>query len=137
MRGVADANELKSFAAAGRFENRLVLGGQFLQLDFRGTFQGQEYTRMGLLGLNRVTNEFVESWFDILGNVYFLSASKYEVTVDMVRLQVEFRHPFTGEISRNTCLYAVQGDAAFSHSITNTKPDGTETILKATKFSRA
>src|SRR5262249_29130152 len=119
------------------FEHRLVLGEQFLQIHFQGKLGDQDYSSIGLLGLNRAAGEFVEFWADSLGNAHYISTKQYEVTGDSIRLKSEFRHPFSGEVSYMSSLYTLKSNTELSHRVVRTGPDGTETAIKATNFTKA
>lgn len=135
---VAQANldALGALVSDGTFENRLILGDSFLQQQFQGRLQGEPFSSVSLLGLDRVSNEFVEFWADSRGGVRSWSTPNYQLGDTSLRLELEFRHPFTGQVSRLIEQYAVDGESSYSHRMTMIDPTGHETVVKSTSFTR-
>ena len=49
---------------AGKSENKLILGGRFLQMDFSGTMMGQPFNGIGMLGYDNIKKKYTSSWMD-------------------------------------------------------------------------
>jgi hypothetical protein len=129
------AETLTALVDEGRYDNEMNLGDAFLQLNFEGSLQGRPFRSVGYLGLDAASNEFVEFWADSLGNVHFISTPTFEVRGDSIRLEHQFRHPFTGQVSQLTAEYTA-GRESYVHRMTMVEPNGNKTIIKETSFSK-
>jgi hypothetical protein len=55
-----------------------ILGGRFVQQDYKGKMMGMPYTGTGMLGFNNVTKKFESSWYDSMST----AAMTFEGTFD-------------------------------------------------------
>ncbi len=56
----------------GRSEQKMVLGGRFLQQEFIGEMMGRPFTGIGFMGYNNHTGKFISTWMDTMGTgIYF------------------------------------------------------------------
>jgi hypothetical protein len=90
-----------------------------------------------MLGINKLTNEFVEFWADSHGNVYQLHTDTFEVNPDSISLRYEYRDPMSGRASTNISTYSLTSDGRFSYKLVSKDADGKETVLKAAVYSKA
>jgi hypothetical protein len=51
----------------GTSEQRMVLGGRYLQQDFKGEMMGQQFTGIGLTGYDNFKKKYVCFWIDNMG----------------------------------------------------------------------
>lgn len=83
----------------GISEQRMVLGGRFLQQEFSGEMMGTPFTGIGYTGYDNHTRKYVSTWFDSMGTgIYYFegSADGNSITQtcsydDPVRGQVQWR----------------------------------------------
>lgn len=55
-----------------------ILGGRFVQQDFKGKFMGTPYEGTGMMGYNKVSKKFESSWYDSMST----GAMNFEGTFD-------------------------------------------------------
>lgn len=55
----------------GISEQRMVLGGRFLQQDFNGEMLGITFTGIGFTGYDNHTGKFVSTWLDSFGTAIY------------------------------------------------------------------
>lgn len=51
----------------GTSQNRWVLGGRFVQQEYKGEFMGQPYEGLGMTGYDNYKNMYIASWADTTG----------------------------------------------------------------------
>jgi len=54
-------------------ENRMALGGRFLEQRFQGSFMGQPFTGIGYTGYDNVRKKYVASWIDSMGTAMMVT----------------------------------------------------------------
>lgn len=47
-----------------------ILNGRFLQMDFKGTFQGQVFTGLGMMGYDRAAKRYISTWCDSISTSF-------------------------------------------------------------------
>jgi hypothetical protein len=62
--------------STGTAENKMTLGGRFLEQHFEGTMMGQPFTGMGYTGYDLYKKEYVGSWMDSMGTTIMMSTGK-------------------------------------------------------------
>src|SRR5689334_16391259 len=48
--------------STGTSENKLIMGGRFLQQDYHGQMMGKAFEGMGVTGYDNVKNKYVSTW---------------------------------------------------------------------------
>lgn len=80
------ATETKSFMADpnnptvshGKSTFKMMLGGRYVQQNFTGTFDGQEFEGIGISGYDRALKKYVGSWIDNMGTGIMHSEGTYD-----------------------------------------------------------
>jgi hypothetical protein len=63
MKGPTD----EPMVSKGTSEQKMVLGGRYLQQDFTGEMMGQQFTGVGLTGYDNFKKKYVSFWIDNMG----------------------------------------------------------------------
>lgn len=82
----------------GIADNRLVLGGRFLQQSFKGKFMGQTFEGMGMLGYDNVQKSYISTWTDTTTTSIMLSGQGKVADNNLLEMKGEFVCPMTREI---------------------------------------
>ena len=53
--------------STGTSEQRMILGGRYLQQDFAGDMMGSPFTGIGVTGHDNHTKKYVSTWIDSMG----------------------------------------------------------------------
>jgi hypothetical protein len=71
-----EAEGAKPMESKGTATFAMVLGGHFLQQNFKGQFMGQNFEGMGMIGYNNVKKQYETTWFDSMatGAMHFTGA---------------------------------------------------------------
>lgn len=78
--------EIKSFhsdpskptISKGASTFRSVLGGRFIQQQFRGKMEGQDFQGLGLSGYDNAQKKFVGTWCDSMGTGFMATSGTYD-----------------------------------------------------------
>jgi len=57
----------------GKAENKMALGGRFLEQNYEGTFMNQPFTGMGYTGYDLYKKQYVGAWMDSMGTTIMSS----------------------------------------------------------------
>lgn len=69
----------KPQTSKGSSNIRLLLGGRFMQHNFRGSFGGQSFQGIGITGYDNAQKKYVGSWMDNMGTGIMRTEGKYDV----------------------------------------------------------
>jgi hypothetical protein len=103
---------------------RMILGGRYLQQDFRSEFGGQQYRGMGVSGYDNAQKKYVGTWIDTMSTGIMRTEGEYD----------EKTHTFTetgvastpeGEAKMKMVSKYVDNDK-FIFTMYEIQPDGTE-----------
>ncbi len=61
------APEAKPEGSSGTSTFKMILGGRYLQQDFKGKVMGQSFTGLGLMGYNNLSKKYESIWLDSMG----------------------------------------------------------------------
>jgi hypothetical protein len=62
--------------STGTCEQKVVLGGRFLQQEFTGEMMGSPFTGIGVTGYDNYTKKYVSTWMDSMGiSIYFFEGT--------------------------------------------------------------
>jgi Protein of unknown function (DUF1579) len=65
--------------SAGTSEQKMILGGRFLQQEFTGDMMGSPFTGIGVNGYDNHTKKYVSTWMDSMGTgIYFFEGTASE-----------------------------------------------------------
>src|SRR4029450_8652344 len=74
-----------------------VLGGRFLQQNFKGTWADQPFEGLGSLGYDKVKKEYVSVWMDSMSTALFQGAGQYDPATKTLSETGTFSCPVTGD----------------------------------------
>jgi len=57
----------------GTSENKMALGGRFLEQRYRGTFMGQPFNGVGYTGYDNLKKKYVATWMDSMGTTMMVT----------------------------------------------------------------
>lgn len=79
----------------GTMENRLIMGGRFLEGKLDGSFMGQPFNGYWLLGYNNVTEQHESIWVDNHGTGIYLYTGSSNEAGDEMTLRGKYKDPVT------------------------------------------
>lgn len=81
--------------AKGKSKFKKILGGRWVQQDFKGTAMGQKFEGMGFVGYNNVKDKYESIWMDTMST----AAMKGEGTMDQASKTIKESGTFSCPIS--------------------------------------
>lgn len=70
-----------------------ILGGRFIQQDFKGRMMGQPYEGTGMMGYNNVTKKFESTWHDSMSTASMHLEGTFDPSTKMISEAGEFQCP--------------------------------------------
>ena len=70
-----------------------ILGGRFIQQDFKGKMMGQPYEGTGMMGYNNVTKKFESTWHDSLSTASMHLEGTFDPSTKIISEAGEFQCP--------------------------------------------
>jgi hypothetical protein len=109
----------------GVSENRMVLGGRWLEQRFEGTFLGGPFSGIGYTGYDNAKNHYVGWWMDTATTAAMMSIGKADASGKKMTFQGAMDDPMTGEpVQLKDVLTIVDADH-HNFEMWTTGPDGT------------
>ena len=81
----------------GTSENKLVLGGRYLQQDFTGEMMGQQFTGIGLTGYDNFKKKYVSFWIDNMSTAMSTMDGALDKDGKSLTMRGKMDEPATGE----------------------------------------
>ncbi len=74
-----------------------IMGGRFLQEDFKGEFMGQPFQGMGLTGYDKMKQKYVGLWIDSMGTAMANSEGSADADGKVITMSGTMDDPMSGE----------------------------------------
>lgn len=94
--------------STGMAENKMILGGRFLQTTHHGDFGGMPFEGTGVAGYDRYLNRYVETWVDNFGTMVLVSDGACDGTGKLRTVIARFVDPMTKKPTTMRSVYRVQ-----------------------------
>jgi hypothetical protein len=111
----------------GSISNRWVLGGRFLQGNYRGEFQGQAFDGLSFMGYDRAKERFVGTWMDTFSTM-ILPVSEGQSSEDgkTITMERDFWSPAENRRVHQRDVLTVQGNDQHAFVMYTSDPKGKE-----------
>jgi hypothetical protein len=84
----------------GTSDNRIIMGGRFLEENFTGTAMGQPFEGRGILGYDNIKKEYTSIWLDNMATGIMLGSDKYDPVTKTIAGEGSMSCPITNETHR-------------------------------------
>jgi len=81
----------------GRVVRSMVLGGRYLQDEYKAILMGQPFEGMGITGYDLYKKEWVSFWIDTMGTGFLLARGKMDPSGKVMTMTATYDDPATGE----------------------------------------
>lgn len=85
--------------SAGTSEQKMVLGGRFLQQDFAGEMMGGPFSGIGFMGYDNHTKKYVSTWMDSMGTGIYYFVGEAEPDGRTITQVCDYDDPVRGPLS--------------------------------------
>ena len=75
----------------------MVLGGRYLQDEYKANFMDQPFEGMGITGYDQYKKEYVSFWIDTMGTGFLIARGKMDAAGKVLTLTATYDDPATGE----------------------------------------
>lgn len=97
-------------AGGGSFEGRLIMGGRFVALDFRGTMMGMPFEGFQLTGYDNMQKKYLTLWIDNTSTSFFMLAGTRDAAKDILDQTGEWADPMSGMTKVRAVIRFINAD---------------------------
>ena len=84
----------------GTSENHWIMGGRFVEQDFKGTSMGQPFEGMGITGYDTIRGEYASLWLDNMATGIMVASAQFDPATKSLNQNGTMSCPLTMEKSR-------------------------------------
>jgi len=96
--------------STGTSENKMILGGRFLQQQFSGEMMGGPFTGIGIAGYDNYTKKYVSTWIDSMGTAILVFEGNASSDGKTITQECRRDDPFKGSMKWRSVTRIVDGD---------------------------
>ncbi len=111
---------------SGTSEQKMILGGRFLQLDVKGTHVGQVFEGIGFAGYNNLAKEYQSVWMDNMGTMIVTMTGECDASGKILTSHGEYKNPMTGGMTKFRSVSTMKSEDKFVDEWFEIKQDGKE-----------
>jgi hypothetical protein len=116
--------------------NKMIMDGRYQQGTFKGSFGGQSFEGMSLLGYDNARKVFVSTWIDNMGTGVIKMEGQWDEATKSMTLKGMQTDPVTKKECPTREVYKVVDNNNHVMEMYNTGADGKETKMMEIKFKR-
>jgi hypothetical protein len=83
-------------ASENTFEGRMILGGRFVALDYKGTMMGQPFEGFQIVGYDNMQKKYLTLWLDNTSTSFFLLAGPRDAAKNIINQTGDWADPMGG-----------------------------------------
>jgi len=103
----------------GVSDNKLVLGGRYLQQTYTGNFMGQPFNGLGYTGYDNVSKKYVSTWMDDMGTGIMMSSG-----ASVMKMSGSVNDPMTGKTAMVSSKLSIADADHHTMEMWGPAPDG-------------
>jgi hypothetical protein len=107
-------------------QTRSILGGRFIQTDFKGTMMGQPFEGVQILGYDNMQQKFVTFWIDSSSTSFFLLTGTFDPAGNVFVDTALWADPLTGGTAPVRAVTTILGPDEFKYEMYMGQPGGGE-----------
>lgn len=104
--------------------NSWLMGGRFLQQNYKGLAMGQPFTGMGIMGYDNLKKQYISTWIDDMSTSIMTDAGTCDDSGKVFTMRGEGIDPMTGENKPYESILRVISKNKYSLEMFTTGPDG-------------
>jgi hypothetical protein len=110
--------------STGVSENKLVLGGRWVQETFNGTFMGMPFSGIGYTGYDNIKKQYVGTWMDTMSTSVMQSAGTADASGKNFEFSATMDDPVTGKAVTTKSTMTVTDENHHTMEMWMPGPDG-------------
>jgi len=87
-------------SSPGTYESRLIMGGRFLEMDFKGMMMGQPFEGMMVIGYDNTLKKYVTFWIDNSSTSFYLTSGVRDAAKNITTETGDWPDPMTGKATK-------------------------------------
>ncbi len=120
----------------GVSENRMILGGRYLQERYEGAAMGKPFHGMGLIGFDNVSKEFVSIWVDDISTGIMTGTATLDASGKVLNSVDTMNDPLTGRPTKSRSVLKVVSADEHIMEMYGPGPDGKEMLVMEITYVR-
>lgn len=104
----------------GTATSTVVLGGRFLQTNYKGEMMGQPFEGLGIMGFDNISKQFQSTWMDNFGTFQMHSAGTMNKDTHVMEMTSDFVCPMTRQNCKAREVYTFIDENHYSMTFFNT-----------------
>jgi hypothetical protein len=131
-----DASE-QAMNSKGKMINKMILGGRYLQGDFKGEFMGMPFEGMSMTGYDNNKKQYQMGWIDSMSTMMVLSSGTADSAGKVFTFTATVDCPFAGGPQKMRQVLTVVDNDHHTFESYDIYPDGKEWKGMTIKYTRA
>jgi Protein of unknown function (DUF1579) len=83
--------------STGTSENKMIMGGRYLEQNYEGTMMGQPFSGMGITAYDNVTKQYMGSWADTMTTGLMISSGSAGSAPNTIKMTASMADPVSGK----------------------------------------
>ena len=110
--------------STGTSENKLVLGGRWVQESFSGNFMGMPFSGLGYTGYDNIKKQYVGTWMDTMSTSVMQSSGTSDASGKNFQFDSTMEDPMTGKSVATKSTLTVTDENHHTMEMWMPAPDG-------------
>jgi hypothetical protein len=106
-------------------ENKMALGGRFLEQRFQSSFMGQPFSGIGYVGFDNVKKKYVSTWMDTMGTMIMAMEGAADPAGKVITAAGRMPDAFTKKVTSFKSVTTLVDPDHHVYEMWATEPDGT------------
>jgi hypothetical protein len=108
----------------GTSENRVIMGGRYLQQDYKGEFMGKPFVGHGLTGFDNYKQKYFSTWIDSESTMLFVSEGTCDGTGKAITSLGKYPDPVTNTTKKSKTILRIVDKNKHTYESFEQTPDG-------------
>lgn len=122
--------------SSGTMHGEMVMGGRYVQTDWKGSFMGMPFEGRGTYGYDNLSKKYVSTWIDNMGTGIIYATGTCDESGMRCEDRGDMMDPMTGKQSYMRSVVTWTGDKSFKMESYGPTPDGKEAKMMEITVTR-
>lgn len=104
--------------------NRWIMDGRFVQLDYKGEWQGKTFTGMSIMGYDNIQKKYYSTWIDSMSTSLYVQSGACDESGKTFTFEGEAPCPITSGMKKHKTVYKVISKDKHVFEMYEPGPDG-------------